>query len=312
MREGLRVGHHQGRRAAEPIERVAELALLDDHAHGVAVQQVADRLHLRQDEAALGGFHVDRHHQHGHLARRDQVGRDRRRIEELVRRGFDECLAQVEDAAALGGHGFHAKDFRPAELFKQRGLRLGEIRLVEDDDGRDLSFAQLAEDAFFELAPAARGGDNQAQVGAVEDLPGLLHPQFAQRPFVVDAGRIDEQHRPDGQDFHRLFHRVGGRAGDRGDDRDLLLGQRIEERRLARVAAAEEADVEAEGFGVVVIRRMSFLAPNSLFARRSSSDRLPGSRDRSARNDMNFALAPSCATSRSNASAASMTNSLPS
>ena len=72
---------------------------------------------------------------------------------------------------------------------------------------------------------------------------------LAQRSFVVDAGRIDEQHRPDGQDFHRLFYRVGGRAGDGGDNRDLLFGQRVQERRLARIAAAEQADVEAEGFG---------------------------------------------------------------
>ena len=78
LQKRLRIGHHQGRRAVEPVQGVAQLPLLDDHAVGVAVQQVADRLHLRQDQPALGGLHVDRHDQHGQLARRHQVGHDRR------------------------------------------------------------------------------------------------------------------------------------------------------------------------------------------------------------------------------------------
>ena len=34
-----------------------------------------------------------------------------------------------------------------------------------------------------------------------------------------------------------------------GDDRDLLPGHRVQQRRLAGVAAAEQADVQAEAFG---------------------------------------------------------------
>ena len=102
-----------------------------------------------------------------------------------------------------------------------------EIRLVEDHDGRDLPRLQLAEDRLLERPPRPGVDDQQPEVGAVEDLPRLLHAFFAQRPDVVDAGRVDEEHRPQRQHLHRLFHRVGRRAGHLGDDRDLLPRHRV-------------------------------------------------------------------------------------
>ena len=75
------------------------------------------------------------------------------------------------------------------------------------------------------VAPRRRFGDDQAEVGPVENLPRPLHAQFAERAGVVNARRINEQHRPERQQLHRLLDRVGGRAGHVGDDRDVLPRQ---------------------------------------------------------------------------------------
>ena len=71
-------------------------------------------------------------------------------------------------------------------------------------------------------------------------------------PLVVDTGGVDEHHRADGQEFHRLFHRVGGGAGELGDDGDLLAGDGVEQARLADIAAAEQADMQAQAAGGVL------------------------------------------------------------
>ena len=99
----MRVGDHQGRGALEPLQGVTKFPLLDDHAVGVAVQQVADRLHLRLDQPALGGLLVDRHHQDHQFARRHQVGDDRGGVDELLGGRGHQGLAQIE--AAVGGYG---------------------------------------------------------------------------------------------------------------------------------------------------------------------------------------------------------------
>jgi hypothetical protein len=58
LQERLAVGGHEGRRLAQPLERRAQLALLGHQAERVVAEQVADRLHLRQDELAARGLTV--------------------------------------------------------------------------------------------------------------------------------------------------------------------------------------------------------------------------------------------------------------
>ena len=126
--------------------------------------------------------------------------------------------------------------------------RPGQVGLVEDDHNRNVSLAQFVEELFLEFVPLPGGGDDDAHVGAVEDLPRPLDAELAQGPGVVDPRRVDEQHRPDGEQFHWLFDRVSRGAGHLRDDRHLLPRQGIQERGLSGVAAAEESDVQAEGF----------------------------------------------------------------
>ena len=126
---------------------------------------------------------------------------------------------------------------------------LVQVDLVEHDDDRRLALPELVEDAVLELAPGAGLGDEDAEVGAVEDLHRALRAQLAEGADVVDAGRVDEQHRAERQELHRLLDRVGRRAGELADDGDLLAGDGVEQARLADVAAAEDADVEPHAPG---------------------------------------------------------------
>jgi hypothetical protein len=121
-----------------------------------------------------------------------------------------------------------------------------EVALVEDDDDRCLALEELLEDAVLVFAPAAGLGDEHAEVGAVEHLGGLPGAQLAEHADVVDAGGVDEEHGAERQQFHRLLDRVRGRAGEVADDADLLARDRVEQARLADVAAAEDADVKPQ------------------------------------------------------------------
>ena len=249
LQEALRVGDDERGRAPETVERVAQFALLDDDAVRVVVEHVADGVDLRQDQPAFGRFEVNRHDQHHQFAGRDQVAEDRGRVDEILRRGADQRLAQVQDAFPRAGDGRDPRDFPRLQLGDRLRVRRREVRLVEHDHDRRFPRGQLGQDALLERAPGRRLGDDQAEVGPVEHLPRPLHAQFAERADVVNARRVNEQHRPDRQQLHRLLDRVGGRAGHVGDDRDVLPRQAVQQRRLADVAPAEDADVQPEAFG---------------------------------------------------------------
>ena len=78
FRKRLRVGHHQRRRALQAVQRVAQLALLDDQAVGVVVEQVADASAPAAGSAGPWAPPGRWHDQHGQLARRHQVADDGR------------------------------------------------------------------------------------------------------------------------------------------------------------------------------------------------------------------------------------------
>ena len=213
LEERLRVGDDQLGRTGESRDRVLELALLDDQRHGVGVHEVADGLHLRQDEAAARGLLVDRHDQHGELARTDQVAEDGGVVDEVGRRRGQQRLAKVEHAAAQRGGGAHDLGAAFAQPLLVSRRRARQVDLVEHDHGGDLARRELLEDHLFVVAPLAGRGDQHTEVGAFEDLQGAGGAQLAQGADVVDAGRVDEQHGTERQQFHGLLDRVGGGAG---------------------------------------------------------------------------------------------------
>ena len=149
------------------------------------------------------------------------------------------AVATVSTRASLGA----------IELLDDSQRRAGQVGLVEDHDGGNLPALQLVEHGLLERSPLAGVDDHSPRSVRSKTWRVFSHALFAQGADVVDAGGVDEEHRPQRQQFHRLFHRIGGGAGHVGDDGDLLPGQGIEQRRLARIAAAEQADVQAETFG---------------------------------------------------------------
>ena len=248
LQKRLRVGHHEGRRLVERVERPPQLAVLRHQRQALAVEQIADRHHLRQDEAPFRRLLVDGHHEHGHLARRHEI-RDNAPAVEMIRGSKPEQrLTQVPHALAGQGGERHEGS---AALLQARALVLGERPLVDlvhrDDDG-NLAPREFGHQAVFEAAPRAGLGHHDAEVDAVEDGPCALHPQLAERAFVVHAGSVDEQHRAERQQLHGLLDGVRRGAGDGRDDGHVLARDRVQQRGLPHVAAAEQADVEPQGF----------------------------------------------------------------
>ena len=67
--------------------------------------------------------------------------------------------------------------------------------------------------------------------------------------LVVKTRRVDDEHRPQGQQLHGFLHRVGGGAPGVGNDGQLLAGDGVDHAGLSGVAAAEKADVYPVGGG---------------------------------------------------------------
>ncbi len=197
FQESLRVGHHQGRRAVEAVQGVAQLALLHHQAH--RRRRPAGRGSSAPAAGSAGPWGLP-----CRWARRARPARPAARGRRQSRGGLrnssgavlNEGFAKFKDAATLRGDRFNAwhlcLDFS-ASSTAAGGLRF--VGLVEDDDCRDIALGEFLEDGLLEPVPVAGVDNDEPQVGAVEDLAGLLHAELAEGPFVVDAGRIDEQHR---------------------------------------------------------------------------------------------------------------------
>ena len=250
--ERLRIADDQIRRAAEAREQRRQFAFLHHQRRLVAVEQVADGLHLRQDEPAARRFFIDRHHQHGEAAGRQQVAGDCGWIEPLRRADGDQRRAQVVDAAAFDRAGDGVRQAGIAQVAEDHRIGRGAVGLRQcDDDARVLGF-RLGEERLFDVAPVIGARSEHGDVGAVEHLPCARHALRAEFADVVEAGGVDQLHRAERLQLHGFLHRIGGGAGHVRDDRHLLAGERVHQRRLAGIAPAEEGDVEARAAGSCV------------------------------------------------------------
>ena len=73
LAKGLRVGHHQARRPGEGGQQAGQPFDARGAREGARFQRVAHDLLLGQDDAALRGGGIQRHDEHHHIARREQV-----------------------------------------------------------------------------------------------------------------------------------------------------------------------------------------------------------------------------------------------
>ena len=219
LEEGLRVGDHQARRPLEARRARSRSSRSLTTSNGVVVEQVADGLHLRQDEPALGRLLVDRHDQHGQLARAAPGRRGwsglstkslGRGVEQRLRAGRGcprPCGATVLHARASCARCSRAGDGRrrpPRSVLLKTTITgtLARAQLVERSPPRTRPSAP----ASATITPRSVRSKT-CRVRSTRSSPERAH--------VVDAGRVDEQHRPERQQLHRLLDRVGGRAGAR-------------------------------------------------------------------------------------------------
>ena len=241
LAERLAVGHDEPRRLLQAREHAGQRLHLRDRAGCARVENVADRLHLRQDHAALRRGFVDRRDEHDVVARLEQVAEDRFLSGAGLRERRDAFLECADVLAGQRADG----DF----VFTGRRDRL-QIRLVVDREERHAFFPEERAERFVLLRLARRAvHDEHGDVGLVQHLPRALYAQRADGALVVDAGRVDDDDRAERQQLHRFLHRVGRRALHVGDDRERLPGHGVDDARFSGVAPAEKRDVHAVARG---------------------------------------------------------------
>ena len=165
---------------------------------------------------------------------------------ELAPDALDGAARHGGDAQRRGiRHEVQAVDDVLFELLAALGRR-DEIPLVEQDDKGAAGLVRHAGEALVLLRDADGGVyDEQHDVGALDGAlgahVGVVLEVLRDRRALAHAGRVDEAVAlavvlDDG------VHEVARRAGNVGDDGALHARHAVEQRRLARVGAADDGD----------------------------------------------------------------------
>ena len=230
----------------EAVQGVAQLALLDDQAIGVVVEQVADGSAPAAGSAGPWAPPC-RSARPAPPARPAAPGR----------RGWSAALMKSSGASAMSasrrsehalaaslatgrddGHLARPCSRRPAA----RRRRPAEVGLVEDDDDRRSRAGRARRGSPPRTRPTSRPRPRRCRRRCGR-RPGASARRACSPSAPTSSMPAVSMNStgPIGQQLHRLLDRVGGRAGHVGDDRHLLPRQGVEQRRLADVAPAEDA-----------------------------------------------------------------------
>lgn len=123
-----------------------------------------------------------------------------------------------------------------------------QVPLVDDEDHRLV----LRDDLVDELLVDARdsfGGveEHEDDIRSADALLGADHAVeldvVGEAFLFADTGRVDRQ-QPQAVDLEADVDAVAGRAGNLGNDAAFLLGQGVDERALADIAAADDGELE--------------------------------------------------------------------
>ena len=205
--EGLRVGDHQPRGRLQRGQRRWQLRRLHRHADCAAVKDVAEGLLLGQDQPSPGRGGVDGRYQQRHIIFFQQVAHDplvRLRQARDGRDGLFQLINVVPPPRADIDLVFlRRRDLRQQVAFVQRH-DVGRLPLPENG----------AERLVLRLHAQRRVHHQHGDIGFRQHLSGAPDAHFAQLALVVQAGGVDNDHRPQRQKLHGLVHRVGGGALD--------------------------------------------------------------------------------------------------
>ena len=85
------------------------------------------------------------------------------------------------------------------------------IRFIVDHKIRNLFFLKpLDQCPILRREAKTCINDQNGDVCFIQDLIAFADAQSAQFAFVIDTGRVDDDYRSEGKQFHSLFYRVGG------------------------------------------------------------------------------------------------------
>ena len=208
-RERLRVGDDHVGLSSERGQKSGQLRLLDHNAARVAVEHVADRLHLRQDHAPFWSGFVDGRDEHDEPVGAYEVGK--KLSSAILRSQRAEALLELENP--LARHGTDAQDIRRS-LFKK-------VFLVKRHNVRNVLFAEEREKLSVVFLQTLRPVNHQnGHVRFVEHPLRAQHALLSELLLVVVIARgVDDHDGAQRQKLHGLLHGVGGRSGPPGHDR---------------------------------------------------------------------------------------------
>jgi hypothetical protein len=146
------------------------------------------------------------------------AGSKSRRFQEVFRAGFDQVLFQlVNHAVAVRRVDTRAEDCAgsfPFDFSEEILSGTAQVDLIDHDDGRHLPFPGFLQNPFFIVGPQIGLDEQDDVIGPVEDLFGFFQPGLRQNGSIIETGRIEKDHRPQGEKLHGLFDHVRGRPGD--------------------------------------------------------------------------------------------------
>jgi hypothetical protein len=217
------------------------------------IEQVADRLHLRQDQPALGGFLVDGHDEHGHLAGRDEVADDARRVEELLGHGQRISASRRRSsmpspsAATVRTVGILLDASRPRSAGRRRR---GQVGLVEHDDEGCCAIPELLEQMPSSKGPQVPDSATRSRCRC-DRRPGASCRRAARPGRPTSSMPAVSMNSTGPMGSSSIGFSTGSVVVPATSEtmETCLAGERVQQRRLADVAAAEQADVETQSFG---------------------------------------------------------------
>ena len=139
-----------------------------------SLQDVADRLLLRQDQTALGGACVDRRDENDGVARLNEVAHEGAVFGNAVCGEVDDGLAEVLDACLRFSVGLHDGDAVGAHARHEGFVGRVEVALVDDEDGGCAELAHVFDKVALTLIEVPGVGDDKRDVDPFEHGPGAF------------------------------------------------------------------------------------------------------------------------------------------
>ena len=224
---------------------MSQLFRLCHQTDGSPIQNLPNRLYLRQNHTPFRSRFVNGSDQKHHVLRSEQAAEQtgRRSLFGMLLVEFSQLFLECLDTLSGSGTDSNA-GFRNAVC---------DVTLVPNLQHRNLLLFQLLQNGAVCFSHAGGSIDYQhSQICVGKCPPCLLYPQFSQCAGVVQTGGVDQHNGSDRQQFHCFFHGVCGGAADRGNHRDRLSGNGVNQAGLTGIPPPEKANVYPIGTGCLV------------------------------------------------------------